>query len=91
MVAAIGLACGGGLLLEAGVATLLTVGVQIVLRPVHRPFHRTTALHVLHLEASPAEGALLPRLTEVFRQAGVMIEHLDRETRPKSKRIVIKC
>jgi putative Mg2+ transporter-C (MgtC) family protein len=65
VVAAIGLACGGGLLLEAGIVTLLAVGVQIVLRPVHMRFHRTTALHVLHIEASPAEEPLLPRLCSI--------------------------
>jgi (p)ppGpp synthase/HD superfamily hydrolase len=53
-------------------------------------FHRTTALHVLHIEASPEE-ALLPRLCEVFRQASVAIEHIDIETRPGSKKIDIEC
>jgi putative Mg2+ transporter-C (MgtC) family protein len=91
VVAAIGLACGGGLLLEASIVTLFTVGVQIVLRPVHMHFHRTTALHVLHIEASLTEEVLLPRLSEVFRQASVIIEQIDMETRPGSKSIVIEC
>lgn len=91
VVAAIGLACGGGLLLEAGVVTLFTVGIQILLRPVHMHFHRTTALHVLLIEASLAEKTLLLRLSEIFQQTNVTIERIDIETRFGSQRIEVEC
>lgn len=42
VVAAIELACGSGLRLEAGIVTLLTVGVQAVLRLAHRHFQKRT-------------------------------------------------
>jgi putative Mg2+ transporter-C (MgtC) family protein len=91
VVAAIGLACGSNLLLEAVLVTFLTAGVLMVLRPVHMHFHRTTALHVLHIEASPAQEGLLPLLSELFRQASVTIEHLHIRSVRQNEQIEIEC
>src|SRR2546430_7155965 len=65
VVAAIGLACGSGLLLEAAVTTLLTMVVLIALRPVRTWFRRATTLHVLHIEATSSGLSMLPRLSRL--------------------------
>lgn len=91
IVAAIGLACGSGLLLEAGVATLLTMLVLVVLRPIHTFFRRATTLHVLHIEAEPARGLLLPQINEVCRTHGLLIEHIKIQAGRSLERIDLEC
>lgn len=91
VVAAIGLACGGNLLPEAGVVTLLTVGIQIALRPVHMHFHRATTLHVLRLEARLAEETLLPLLAEIFQRTSVTLEQINIQSMHECAKITIEC
>ena len=91
IVAAIGLACGSGLLFEAGIATLLTMIVLVLLRPVHTFFRRATTLHVLHIEADPARGLLLPQLDEICRKQTLIVEHIKIQAGRSLERIDLEC
>ena len=91
VVAALGLACGSGLLLEAGMAALLTMIVLLALRPIRLLFHRTTALHLLRIEAIPTERLLLLPIQELCQQAGVTIEQIQIWTGRKTEKIEIEC
>jgi putative Mg2+ transporter-C (MgtC) family protein len=91
MVAAIGLACGSGLLLEAGVATFLTMLVLVVLRPVRELLHRSATLHMLHIEADLGEESLLLSLCEMCRKAGLTIENAQIQSGRHSEKMDLEC
>src|SRR5579883_2005359 len=80
VVAAIGLACGGGLFLEALAATLLTMLVLVVLRPVRKFLRRPATRHILHIETVPAEESLVLRLCKICEEAGVSIQNMRVQT-----------
>lgn len=91
VVAAIGLACGSGLLAEAIIATILTMVILIALRPVRTFLHRSPAGHVLHVEANIAENSLFIPIQEIFQQAHITIEQVQIQTGRKSEKLDIKC
>lgn len=91
VVAAIGLACGSGLLAEAVIATILTMVILIALRPVRTFIHRPPAVHTLHIEANIAENSLFMPIQEIFQQAHITIEQVQIQTGRRSEKLEIKC
>lgn len=91
VVAAIGLACGSGLLAEAAIVTTMTMVVLIALRPVRTFLHRTPTLHMLHIEAHISENPLLTPIQEICQQAHVSIEQIQIQAGRRSEKLDIKC
>ncbi len=79
VVAAVGMACGAGLLVEAIAATLLALATLILLRVVEQRFlpHRETHHHIIEIEASEITGQFLGSIYTICQQQQVMIEKLD--------------
>ncbi len=91
VVAAVGLACGSGLLMEAAAVTILTTVVLIALRPVRTFLHRKVVVHVLHVEADASDMPLLFPLQEICQQANVTIEQVQVQTGRQSEKLEIEC
>ncbi len=79
VVAAIGLACGAGLLLEAGFTTLLTIAVLILLHPLRHILRRSPESHHLRLKVT-AQAPALTRVYDMCLQAGVNMEQVEIQT-----------
>jgi uncharacterized membrane protein YhiD involved in acid resistance len=60
VVAAIGLACGAGMLIEAGITTLFTIAVLILLHPLRQRLHRSPGAYALR--AAPGIESVLVNL-----------------------------
>ncbi len=91
VVAAIGLACGSGLFIEALAATFLTMLVLVVLRPVRKFLRRPATRHILHIETIPAEESLVLRLCTICEQAGVNIQNVQVQAGRGRENIDIEC
>lgn len=91
VVAAIGLACGSGLFVEALVATFLTMLVLVVLRPVRKFLHRPATRHILHIETTPSEESLVLRLCTICEQAGMSIQNVQVQAGRGRENIDIEC
>lgn len=92
VVAAVGLACGSGLLIEAAMVTTLTMIVLVALRPVRTLLHRKgAAVHVLHVEADASDRSVLFPIQDLCRQVGVTIEHVQVQAGRKSEKLAIEC
>ncbi|GAC1368072.1 MAG: hypothetical protein NVS2B12_19230 [Ktedonobacteraceae bacterium] len=78
VVAAVGMACGAGLLLEASSATLLALVILILLRIVEQRIlpHRATH-HTIQIEVSETTGQLLGQLYTLCQQQHIVMEKLD--------------
>lgn len=72
-VAGLGLACGGGLFAAAGVATVLLLALQIILRPIEQRVFAPRRDHLLELAVQRGVGSLAS-IEAAIRQAGVRIE-----------------
>ncbi len=79
VVAAIGLACGAGLLLEACFATLLTIAVLTLLHPLRHILRRAPESHRLRIKIT-AQAPLLTRAYDMCIQAGVSMEQVEIQT-----------
>lgn len=79
MVAALGLACGAGMVVEAITATVLALFVLIVLRWVERWLvpSSTSQVHRLRIEAAEGTDHLLEAITEICVRLGIVIQHLE--------------
>ena len=78
LVAAVGMACGAGLLLEATAATILALIVLVVLRFAEQYLLRGRKSNVQHLyiEAASLSGPMLSQVYETCAHAQVAIESL---------------
>jgi putative Mg2+ transporter-C (MgtC) family protein len=78
VMAAVGIACGVGLLLEAATTTALVLIVLIVLQYVEERIvpHAPTGIQHIRLEADSVEGDLLAKLYETCAQNHVTIERI---------------
>ncbi len=96
VVAAIGLACGAGLLQEATVTVILAL---IVLGPLHLieerifPWHAaaTRGGHRVTIEVDPADDQLLARLYAICSQSGVTIVRLTLQMQGAGVSIEVHC
>jgi putative Mg2+ transporter-C (MgtC) family protein len=91
VVAAIGLACGAGLFIEAGIATLLTIIVLVFLQPLRQHLHRSPAMRRLHVKVTVEEDALLSRVYDTCVEMGTNIENIEIQASDGKKKMEIDC
>lgn len=91
VVAAIGLACGAGLLLEAGITTLLTVAVLTLLHPLRHFLHRSAPTHFLRIKVTVAEELLLEKVYNTCIEMGANIETMEVQTGNGKEKMEIEC
>jgi len=90
VVAAIGLACGGGLLLEAIAVTIFTLLVLRVLQPLRDRLHRS-ASYYLRIEAANAGASLIAHMVTVCAHKGVKIESVHVQTGRSGDKMDVEC
>ncbi len=90
VVAAIGLACGAGLLLEAIFTTVLTIAVLTLLQPLRQRVHRSPDVHHLRIKVT-AEPSLLSRAYDICIQSGVIMEQIEVQTGNRADKMEIDC
>ncbi len=93
VVAAIGLACGIGLLLEAAVTTVLALIILFFLRFVEWFFWRGQQSSVQHIriEATAATGEFIGEVYNTCARTGVTIEKLRVHTEKEGAMIELSC
>jgi len=91
VVAAIGLACGAGLLLEAIAVTIFTLVVLRVLQPLRDRLRRTSASYSLRIEATVAEASLIARMATICAHKGVRIENVHVQTGRSGDKMDVEC
>ena len=79
IVAAIGMACGAGMLWEAISATLLALTVLILLRLVERRLltHRLSGTLHIRIEATSAGGQFIAQVYDTCSGGGVLVEKVE--------------
>jgi putative Mg2+ transporter-C (MgtC) family protein len=91
VVAAIGLACGAGLLVEAGLTTLFTIAVLVLLKPLRRCLHRSAGTYYLRIKVTAVEEALLGRVYDTCTEAGAAIENIEVQAGRGREKVEIVC
>lgn len=93
VIAAIGMACGVGLLLVAVVGTILALGVLMALRFVERLLlpRQSAPLHHLQIEAAELPGQLIGQVCDLLAGAEIAVEALEVRTEQEEKRLTILC
>lgn len=91
VVAAIGLACGAGLLVEAVLTTVFTVAVLTLLKPLRRRLHRSTEVYHLKIKVTAVEQALLGQVYNTCREAGATIENIEVQAGNGREKVEIEC
>lgn len=93
IVAAIGLACGAGLLLEAVTGAIMVLIILIVLRYAESLLllRRHSAGHRLHIETTSLADAFIDHLQEACAHSGVMIEALGIRSEQGIDTIKVTC
>jgi len=91
VVAAIGLACGAGLLIEAVLTTVFTVAVLTLLKPLRRRLHRSTEAYQLKIKVTAVEQALLGRVYNTCHEAGATIENIEVQAGNGREKVEIAC
>ena len=78
-VAALGLACGAGLIVEALTTTILALIVLVGLRWLERWLHarHSPQRHKLRVQANAVTGQLLEKITEACTSSGITLQHLE--------------
>ncbi len=93
LVAAIGMACGAGLLLEAATATILGLLVLVVLRFVERlllPKQFSMTQH-LHIEATSIGGQFIGQVHDTLARSGINVETLDLGAEQEVETVKVAC
>jgi len=90
VVAAIGLACGAGLLVEAVLTTVFTIAVLTLLNPLRRRLHPPEAYH-LRIKVTAVEQALLGRVYNTCIEAGAAIENIEVQAGSGREKVEIEC
>jgi putative Mg2+ transporter-C (MgtC) family protein len=90
VVAAIGLACGAGLLLEALFTTILTIAVLALLQPLRQRVRRAPEASSLRIKVT-AEDSLLSRVYDMCVEAGVTLEQIEIQTGSGRNKLEIVC
>ena len=78
LVAAVGMACGAGLLLEATAASIMALIILVVLRFAEQYImHRQgSGAHHLHIEAASLSGSLLSQIYDTCVRTSVVVESM---------------
>jgi len=91
VVAAIGLACGAGLLIEAVLSTVFTLGILTLLKPLRRRLHRSPEAYQLRIKVIAGEQALLGRVYDTCMEAGAVIENIEVQAGSGKEKVEIAC
>ncbi|HEU5438203.1 MAG TPA: MgtC/SapB family protein [Ktedonobacterales bacterium] len=93
MMAAVGMACGVGLLADAVAATLFALIVLAVLQPIERRlFHRRTGVQRIRLSVGAEAGDnVLHAVHTACVEAGVPVESLSVRTSQNGDEIEVRC
>jgi putative Mg2+ transporter-C (MgtC) family protein len=93
VMAAVGIACGSGQLLEALTTTALVLIVLVVLSYVERRLVPTTAMgsQHIHIEASSVNGELLAKVYETCARDGITIDKLRIQAEEGAEVIGLTC
>jgi putative Mg2+ transporter-C (MgtC) family protein len=93
LVAAVGMACGAGMLLTAVAATIMALTILILLRYVERLFllgHSSEAQH-LHIEATPVSGQFTGQVYDACTHAGITVEKLTVRPDQEVDTVIVAC
>jgi putative Mg2+ transporter-C (MgtC) family protein len=92
LVAGIGLACGAGLLFEAGFATLCALVLLVVVTPVERRLFPRRTSHVvqLSLESGAATGRVVEQVYAIFGRLGLPIDSIETQCR-RRQMVEVRC
>ncbi len=93
VVAAIGMACGAGLLLEAIATTVLALAVLVLLRFVERFLlrGRPSGLFHIRIETTASSGELISQLYTTCRQKNMTIEKIGIRASQERETITLAC
>jgi putative Mg2+ transporter-C (MgtC) family protein len=93
LVAGIGLACGAGLLFEAGFATLCALVLLVVVTPVERRLFPRRTAHVvqLRLESGAATGRVVEQIYAIFGRLGLPIDSIETHCRRHNQMVGVCC
>lgn len=94
LVAAVGIACGAGLLLEAVASTILALIVLIVLRTVERrlmPHHKLSDIQRLQIEVTSVAGQLLSQVYDTCTRLHITVEKLEVRTEQEVDTVEVVC
>ncbi len=93
VVAAIGLACGAGLLLEAGTTTVMVLFVLVLLSFVEKAIvpHISPGTHHIHIEVSSVSGQLIATVYEICARNKITIEKLHLHTHKEREALELIC
>lgn len=90
VVAAIGLACGAGMLLEAIFTTIFTIAVLALLQPLRRRVRRSPEVHYLRIKVT-AEEAILSQVYDICMEVGATVEQVEVQTGNGRAKMEIAC
>jgi putative Mg2+ transporter-C (MgtC) family protein len=92
VVAAIGLACGAGLLIEAALTTFLTIIVLALLQPLRQRLRRRSPVaRRLRVKVAVVEDALLSRVYDTCAEMGTNIENIEVQAGNGKEKMEIEC
>jgi putative Mg2+ transporter-C (MgtC) family protein len=90
VVAAIGLACGAGLLIEAILSTVFTIAVLTLLQPLRNRLRRVPEVQHLRIKVV-AEQALLNHIYDICTRAGASMEQVELQTGNGHDKMELAC
>lgn len=93
LVAAVGMACGAGMLLTAVAATIMALIILILLRYVERLFllGRSSEAQHLHIEATPVSGQFTGQVYDACTHAGITVEKLTVRPDQEVDTVIVAC
>lgn len=93
LMAAVGMACGAGLLLEASAVTLIALFILFVFQYVEQLIvpRFSSSQHHIHIEAQSVTGPFIAKVYETCAQHGVKIEKLRIDTAQEGDHIELLC
>lgn len=93
VIAAIGIACGAGMLLEATATTVIMLIVLVLLRFMERAILRRslTGTYHLHLNVTSVTGQLIASIYDICSRNSVTIEKLSVQSEPGGEVIELTC
>ncbi len=91
VVAAIGLACGAGLLLEAIITTLFTIAILTLLQPLRQRLRRLPEARPLRIKVMAVEESLLGRAYDICIESGATIESIEVQAGNGKEKMEIAC
>ena len=93
VVAAIGLACGAGMLLEAGTTTVLVLFVLVLLAFLEKAFvpRISTSTHHIHIEASSVSSQFIASVYDTCARNKVTIEKLHLQAHKEGEALGLIC